>query len=257
MSRSPSFLTRGRSGGVLRLVLDRPPVNVLHIPMLRELAAALAEVPAEEDLRVLLITGQGKTFCAGVDVDDHTEERVEEMLAAFHGVLSRILTLELPTVAAVNGAALGGGLELASACDVIVARAGAKLGQPEVRLGAFPPAAAALLPRLVGRSRALDLILTGRTFPAEEGEAMGLVARTLPAEDFEARVDEYARGLASLSGPVLRLAKRAVVDGLDRSLGDALERAEDLYLEELVTLSDAREGLAAFQEKRPPAWSHA
>lgn len=257
MTSDSPFLRRERAGGVLRLVLDRPPVNVLHVPMLRELAAALAEVPGDGDLRVLVLTGEGKAFCAGVDVADHTEERAEEMLVAFHGVLSRLLSLEIPTVAAVNGAALGGGLELAAACDVVLARAGTKLGQPEVRLGAFPPAAAALLPRLVGRSQALDLILTGRTFPAEEGQAMGLVARTFPAGEFEEGAEAYVRELASLSRPVLGLAKRAVVEGADLSLGEALERAEFLYLEELVTLADAREGLEAFREKRAPAWSHA
>lgn len=256
-SAALEFLRVEPETGVLRLVLDRPPLNVLHVPMLRELKEALTEAGADGGVRVLLLTGAGKAFCAGVDVAEHTADRAETMLRVFHDVLATVLSLEVPVVAAVNGAALGGGLELATACDVVLARAGARLGQPEVRLGAFPPAAATLLPRLLGRSRALDLILTGRTVSAEEAERIGLVARTYAAEIFAEEAAAYARALASLSGPVLRLAKRAVLEALERSLGDGLERAEALYLEELVPLSDAREGLAAFLAKRDPVWSHA
>jgi len=244
-------------GGVRRIVLDRPPLNVLDIAMLRELDEAAAAVQADPAATVLVVTGEGRAFCAGVDVADHTEDRVADMIHAFHAALTRLASLELPVVAVVNGAALGGGLEVALACDVVVAREGAKLGQPEILLGVFPPFAAAALPRLVGRARALDLCLTGRTLVAEEALAWGLVQHVWPKDTFAADAASYVAGLAGLSGPVLRLAKRAVVDGLDAPLGEALHVAERLYLDDLMELDDAREGLAAFLEKRTPVWKGA
>lgn len=246
-----------RCEGVLRLVLDRPPLNVLHVAMLQELEEALAHVSEDPDVRVLVLTGAGRAFCAGVDVADHLPDRVGITLRLFHGIIRRLLELRLPVVAAVNGAALGGGCELLLACDVVLAKAGAKLGQPEIRLGTLPPAAAALLPRRVGPQRALDLILTGRTLEADEARTLGLVTHVLAEDDFEAEVAQYAKNLASLSRPVLELAKRAVVEGLEVPWRSALARAEAVYLNQLVGLADSREGLAAFLEKREPVWSDA
>ncbi|MDP2959431.1 MAG: enoyl-CoA hydratase-related protein, partial [Longimicrobiales bacterium] len=233
------------------------PLNILDIAMLRELDEAVAQVGADPGASVLVITGEGKAFSAGVDVADHTEDRVEEMIHTFHGALARLLALELPTIAALNGAALGGGLEVALACDIALAREGAKLGQPEIQLGVFPPFAAAVLPRLVGRARALELCLTGRVLTAEEARAIALVQHVFPKDSFASDVAAYVAALSSLSPAVLRLAKRAVVDGLDAPVGEALHGAERIYLDELMTLEDAREGLAAFLEKRPPQWKGA
>ena len=242
-------------GRAARITLDRPPVNVLTIAMLEELASAVEEAMKLPETRALVITGAGKAFCAGVDVADHTEDRVEAMIRAFARAVRAIRAAELPVIAVLNGAALGGGLEIALACDMVLARAGAKLGQPEIRLGVFPPVAAALLPRRVGTQRALELILTGRTVTAEEAESMGLVARAVPADDLEAATDEVVGQLAGLSRAVLVLAKRAVVEGLERPLHAALEHADALYLDELMALDDSHEGLAAFLEKREPVWS--
>ncbi len=128
------------------------------------------------------------------------------------------------------------------ACDVVLARAGAKIGQPEIRLGVFPPVAAAYLPRIVGPQAALDLILSGRTIRAEEARELGLVTRVLPPDDFAAEVDRYVASLAGLSLPVLRLAKRAVREGLEKPATRALKRAEALYRHDLMRLEDAPRG---------------
>ncbi len=240
---------------VARVVLNRPPLNVLTIEMLDELVEAIAAASADPATRVVVLTGEGRAFCAGVDVADHTVERVGTMIESFSRAIGALLSMDLPVVAALNGAALGGGLELALACDVVLARAGSKLGQPEIRLGVFPPAAAALLPRRVGVQRALDLVLTGRTVTAEEAAPMGLVTAVLPADDFGAAVNDYVAQVAGLSRPVLALAKRAVIQGLDRPLSAALVGADTLYLNELMALRDPHEGLAAFAEKRAPVWS--
>jgi cyclohexa-1,5-dienecarbonyl-CoA hydratase len=244
-------------GALRRLILDRPPLNVLDIALLRELDDAATGIGADPGAAVLLITGEGKAFCAGVDVADHTADRVEEMIEVLHGCLVRLASLSLPVVGALNGAALGGGLELALACDIVLAREGAKLGQPEIKLGVFPPFASAVLPRRIGAARTLDLCLTGRTILAEEGREMGLVQHVLPRESFASAAEAYAKDLTGLSRPVLRLAKRAVLEGVDAPPAEALHMAERLYLDELMELDDAHEGLAAFLEKRPPQWKGA
>ncbi len=251
------FVKLERNGAVVRLRLDRPPLNILHVPMLREVCAALDEAEADAKCKVVVLTGAGKAFCAGVDVADHTAQRVPEMLPLFHAVIRRLLDVEVAVVAALNGPALGGGCELALACDVVLAREDARIGQPEILLGVFPPAAAVLLPRIVGRQRALELILTGRVFTAPEALQWGLVTEVLPLERFEERVDEWAQQVASLSRPVLRLAKRAVREALDLPVHAGLDRAEDLYLTALMRCADPHEGLAAFLEKRKPVWRDA
>ncbi len=244
-----------RHGSLVRLVLDRPPLNVLDIPMLRDLNEALDELEQDSSVNALVLTGEGRAFCAGVDIADHTADRVDEMIETFHRVIEQLMDLPFPVVAAVNGAALGGGCELALACDVVLAREGAKLGQPEIRLGVFPPAAAVLLPRLVGRQIAADLILSGRVIKAGEAATMGLVSQVIPADDFDSVVKEYMESLSSLSGPVLRITKRALRDGTAGTPTSAMRRVERLYLDELMQIDDAHEGLAAFTEKRAPAWT--
>jgi len=243
-------------GPAARITLDRPPVNVLTIAMLEELAAAVEEAAGHPGARAVVLTGAGKAFCAGVDVADHEADKVDTMIHTFSRAVRTLLDADIPVVAVLNGAALGGGLELALACDVVLARAGAKLGQPEIRLGVFPPAAAALMPRRIGVQRAMDLILTGRTITAEVGAAMGLVSRVAAAAELEAVADEYVGQLTSLSRPVLALARRTVLDGLDRPVDEALRLADERYLDDLMQLDDPREGLAAFEEKRGPVWSH-
>ncbi|RME48549.1 MAG: enoyl-CoA hydratase [Chloroflexi bacterium] len=253
---SYEFVKLEWSEGMARLVLNRPPLNVLNIPMMRELQAALEEVAADDQAKVVVITGDGRAFCAGVDVADHTADRVDEMLHLFHAVIRQVMDLEMPVVAALNGAALGGGWELAMACDMVVARDDAKIGQPEIQLAVFPPAAAVLMPRLIGRQRAMELILTGRTITAAEGRQIGLVNQVFPAEEYPSGVDRFVGQLTALSRPVLRLTKRAVKEGLELGVGPALELTEAIYLSELMRLEDPHEGLAAFMEKRKPVWKN-
>jgi cyclohexa-1,5-dienecarbonyl-CoA hydratase len=247
-------LVRLEPGVVARITLDRPPVNVLTISMLEELAEAVTDAAGRSETKVIVLAGAGKAFCAGVDVKDHTADRVGSMIHAFAAVIRALRDAAVPVVAAVHGPVLGGGCELALACDLVLARDDARLGQPEIRLGVFPPAAAVLLPRLVGRQRALDLLLTGRTVPAQEALQMGLVVQVLPQDGFEQAVAEYAATLAAHSRPVLAMTRRAVIENLERPLVDALDAADQLYLTDLMALHDPHEGLAAFMEKREPVW---
>jgi cyclohexa-1,5-dienecarbonyl-CoA hydratase len=254
MPATANSVRYARTGGIGRLVLDRPPVNVLDLAAMEALQAAIAEAAGDAGLKVLAVSGAGRAFSAGVDVADHTADRVGRMLALFHGAVRQLMALEVPVVALVHGAALGGGCELALACDMVLARDDLKLGQPEIQLAVFPPVAAALLPQLIGRQRALDLVLTGRTIGAAEALRMGLVSRVLSTADFESGTDAALAELASRSGPALRLAKRAVLESTDLPFGPALQQAEELYLNELMQLADVHEGLAAFMEKRAPVW---
>jgi cyclohexa-1,5-dienecarbonyl-CoA hydratase len=255
--KTESFVRVERVGPVVRLTLDRPPLNVLNLPMMEQLRRTVSELSADASIGALLLTGEGRAFCAGVDVADHTADTVDAMLEALHEVFQGLLAFEAPVVVAVNGAALGGGCELLLAADVVLARAGAKIGQPEVRLGVFPPVAAVYLPRIVGRQNAMDLILSGRTITALEAREIGLVTAVIPPEDFADEVQRYVESVASLSAPVLRVAKKAVVEGLERPATKALRRAESLYRHDLMRLDDAHEGLAAFMEKRDPVWKGA
>jgi cyclohexa-1,5-dienecarbonyl-CoA hydratase len=254
---SATFVHVHLEGGVGRIRLGRPPLNVLDLAMMAQLSAAVRRLGADPKVRVVAIAGEGRAFCAGVDVADHSADRVGAMIERFHGAIRDVIALEQPVVALVHGAALGGGCELALACDIVLARDDATLGQPEVKLGVFPPVAAALLPRLVGRQRALELVLSGRTLRAEAARAMGLVSDVVASDRWQAETDDRLQRMAALSGSALRLAKRAVTGGLDLPFAAALSLAEDLYLRELMATADAREGIAAFLEKRTPVWQEA
>jgi len=242
---------------VARLVLARPPLNILNIAMLEEIASALDGLTARGDVRVLLIAAEGKAFSAGVDVEDHVGDRVGPMIAAFHGVFRRLAAFEPPTVAAVRGPALGGGCELAAFCDFVVASEGATFGQPEIKLGLFPPITASAFRTFVRGKKALEMMLLGDTIDALEAARIGLVSRVVPPARLDEAVDEFVGRLASYSGTALRLAKKAYYASVDRPFGEALDRAEEIYLTELMQTKDAHEGLAAFREKRPPRWRDA
>lgn len=242
-------------GGVTHVILDRPPLNILDIGMLHELRSALDEVSREDRTKLVVLGAAGRAFCAGADVRDHLVDRVAEMMAAFQDVLDRLLRMEVPVIAVVNGPALGGGCELLLACDVVLASDASKFGQPEIRLGVFPPAAAALLARRVGPTAAADLVLSGRMIEARDAERIGLVTRVFPHASFATEVGEYVASMSALSGPVLRVAKRALQAAKRLPAEAALERAEALYLHDLLALHDAHEGVAAFLEKRAPVWS--
>ncbi|MFO7749601.1 MAG: enoyl-CoA hydratase/isomerase family protein, partial [Desulfobacteraceae bacterium] len=171
-----------KADNVAKIVLDRPKHNVLDIEMMNQLNSVLAEIAGNDDLKCVVISGEGKSFCAGVEVADHKPEMVDEMVAVFNRIFELVNLIDVPVIAAVKGACLGGGMEVAIACDIIVAADNAVFGQPEVKLGFFPPYAALRLPELVGPARAIEICTTGRNYPAEEAKSMGFVSTTAPLE---------------------------------------------------------------------------
>ncbi len=245
------------AAGVATIILNRPPLNVLNIPMMAELNAALEPLVAENaDLAAIVLRAEGKAFSAGVDVSDHTAEKVGEMIRLFHGIFRKLASTDALTIAAVQGAALGGGCELACFCDIVLASDRAKFAQPEVQVGVLPPVAACILPLQVGIKRAMELTVLGLSMGAAEAERIGLANHVYPAADFEADVDRYLAGIRKLSRPVVRLAKRATYLVTREQILSHLEKVEKLYLDDLMKLADAHEGIAAFMEKREPAWRH-
>jgi cyclohexa-1,5-dienecarbonyl-CoA hydratase len=247
-------LTVSVSASVARLVLRNPPLNVIDIPMMEELAQVLGEIEARSDVFVIVLSGEGKAFSAGVDVVAHTPDKVEGMLLKFHSVIRALVASKKVTVAAVQGHCLGGGAELAMICDMAYTMASAQWGFPEIKLGCYPPVACTALAALVGQKRAAELILTGRTISGAEAGEMGLANRAVPDEELAAVVDHTVKELRGLSPAALAVTKKAIYAWDAMHFDKGLARAEKIYLEELMKTVDAQEGIRAFMEKSVPKW---
>ena len=250
---SNEFVRLAVADGVARLTLDRPPLNVITIAVMLELQAALDALAHEPGLHALVIQGAGRAFSAGVDVGEHLGETYEPMLAEFHAVFERLAALAVPTVAVVHGRAQGGGCELAAFCDFVLAANTAELGFPEIRLGVFPPVAAAVLPQWLGARTMLRLVLTGELISAAEALALGLASQVVPESELDTATEVLLARLRGLSAAALRATRRAMwaAEGGWRA---RLARAEAIYRDELMATHDATEGLRAFLEKREAAW---
>ena len=256
-SRIYQSINVGHFGPVYSIELNKPPLNILDIPMMEEIVAALEEADTDAGLRVLVFRGAGeKAFSAGVSIQDHTPERIEQMIRQFHGIFRRLAKTEKVTVAAVHGHCLGGGFELAAMCDLVVAAENSQFGQPEIKLGQLAPVGIILLPYLIGYRKAAELLLTGANLTAQQAQSLGLVNRIAPPKELEERTDELLRELLEQSGSALRLTKTILrrVAGLD--FEKALSESEHFFLKTLAKTEDAKEGVFAFLEKRTPQWTH-
>jgi cyclohexa-1,5-dienecarbonyl-CoA hydratase len=241
---------------VASIVLNRPPVNVINQEMLDELHAAWNEV---EDLKtqVVVFSGAGNAaFSAGVDIADHMPDRIGPSLKKFHELILKMRKSDCITIAAIHGHTLGGGAELAMMCDFIIAADDSQIGQPEISLACYPPAAAAHLPAAIGLHKASEMVLLGEPIDAARAEKLGLVNKVVRPLDLDAEVDSYVDKLLSKSSVALALAKRAIRDAVGDQFEKALARSEDVYLKELVKTEDMVEGVRSFIEKRPPSWKN-
>ncbi len=254
---SPTRLSRitvDIHGPVARINLSNPPLNVIDIPMMEELAQALTELESNQGISAIVIGGAGQAFSAGVDVAAHAPDAVETMLTRFHAVIRTIISSPKVAIAAVHGHCLGGGAELAMVCDLVYTAESAIWGFPEIRLGCYPPVAVTALAALVGHKHAADLILTGRSISGAEAANIGLANRAVAESLVESVVREATDRVAQLSPAALTITKKAIYAWDSMHFDKGLARAEKIYLDELLKTEDAREGIEAFLEKRKPAW---
>jgi cyclohexa-1,5-dienecarbonyl-CoA hydratase len=240
---------------VVRLKLTNSPLNVIDLQMAVELAEGFAQLESRSDISIVVLEGDARAFSAGVDVKAHLPEQIHEMLTRFHAVIRAVVASRHVTIAVVGGACLGGGAELALVCDMVYTSRDAIWGFPEIKLGCYPPVATVALAALVGQKRASELILTGRQISGDEAVAIGLANRSARTEELETVVQETLAQLREMSPAALAHAKKAIYAWDAIHFDKGLARAEKIYLDELISTADAREGIIAFLDKRPPKWT--
>jgi len=250
------YLKFASSDGVARITLDRPKFNMMNIDMMIELNGLLEGFVSDTELKCVVIGAQGKHFCTGVEVADHKPENVDDMIATFNRIFELLEQIEVPVVATVQGFCLGGGMELAIACDVIVAERSAKFGQPEIKVGFFPPYAAIRLPHLVGPAKAIEICTTGKFYSAAEAQTFGMVAHVAEDGQLAETADGIVKEIQANSPLIIRLNKRAVRQHLGMNFKQALEGVSDLFLNTLMKSEDTLEGIASYEEKRKPEWKN-
>jgi len=248
-------ITYEKKNKVATITLNTPPLNWLTISMMKEINDALIDARKDASLQMLIFGHAGeKAFSSGVDVADHTEDKVDEMIEVFHRMFRHMTEIDIPTVAVINGVALGGGCELISFCDMVIASERSRIGQPEIAVGVFPPVAAAWFPKIIGLKKTYELLLTGKMLSAKESEAIGLVNTVIPTEGFQEGVEKFLAEFLNKSRPVAIWTKRAIKAGLDLDFPQALRASEIIYMNGCMATKDAKEGVAAFLEKRKPVW---
>jgi cyclohexa-1,5-dienecarbonyl-CoA hydratase len=251
---SPRHIRYSVAGGIAGITLNRPPANVLSIDLLEDVNRALELLEYQRDVKLIVIRAEGKYFSAGLELNDHLGDRGYLMLEAFRRVFENLAKTDKPTLSVVTGPALGGGSLLAAACDMCLAAASAKFGHPEIKGGVFNAVAAVLLPRLVGRKRAFEMLYSGASVTAAEAERIGLITRAVADERLEADAAALIQRFREASAAVLQFTRAAIAGALDLSLPEAMRHAENVYLNQLMASDDAAEGLRAIAEKRRPAW---
>ncbi len=244
-------ITFEKKGKTATITLNTPPSNWLTISMMKEINEALIDVKQDASIQMLIFDHAGeKAFCDGVDVADHTPDKVDEMIDVFHRMFRHLSEMDLTTVALINGRSLGGGCELMAFCDIVVASEKSRVGQPEIAVGVFPPVAAAWFPKIIGLQKTYELLLTGKVLGAKDAQAIGLVTAVLPAENFKAEAEKYLADFLSKSRPIAMWTKRAIKAGLNLDFVQALKASEIIYNKGCMATDDAKEGINAFLEKR-------
>ncbi len=244
-------ITFEKKGKTATITLNTPPSNWLTISMMKEINEVLIDVKQDASIQMLIFDHAGeKAFCDGVDVADHTPDKVDEMIDVFHRMFRHLSEMDLTTVALINGRSLGGGCELMAFCDIVVASEKSRVGQPEIAVGVFPPVAAAWFPKIIGLQKTYELLLTGKVLGAKDAQAIGLVTAVLPAENFKAEAEKYLADFLSKSRPIAMWTKRAIKAGLNLDFVQALKASEIIYNKGCMATDDAKEGINAFLEKR-------
>ena len=241
---------------VARITFARPPLNILNIAMMREIGAALNDCAERRELAAIVFDAAEGTraFSAGVAIEEHVAETVFKMLDSFHSIFRSLNQIAKPVVAVIDGPALGGGCEIVAACDIVIASERARFGQPEIKLGVFPPVAAVILPRIIGEKKAREMILLGEVVDAHEALRLGLVNYVVPSGELNQQTEAVLTKLREFSSVSLQFTRTALDLGRTGDFESALTGVENLYLNELMKTEDATEGVQSFMEKRKPEW---
>jgi cyclohexa-1,5-dienecarbonyl-CoA hydratase len=251
----PAIAWLEEEGSLIRIRLARPKANIVDSAMMRALELHFAEHTMNGDAKAVILDAEGPNFSFGASVEEHMPGKCCDMLADFHRLVKTILACPVPVIAAIKGQCLGGGLELALAANFIFAAKDTMLGQPEIKLGVFAPAASCLLPERIGRARAEELLFSGNSVDAAEALDLGIVNRVTD-DPTGAAIDWFKNSLATLSASSVRFSVRASRRGAADRIGVALDYVQRLYLDELMSTRDAVEGLEAFVGKRPAKWEN-
>lgn len=255
-NESSTVLRRSDGDGVEIVVLRNPPVNALATTVLADLGTVVGGIEAANDVRAVVVTGDGAYFSAGADLKEMMGidgARAEQVVRTGQELFGRIARLGPPVIAAINGLAVGGGLELALACDIRIASDAAKLGAPEVGFGLMPAyGGTQRLPRLVGPAKACELLFTGNLVHAAEALRIGLVNRVVPSGQELRAARDMAHAIAGRAPIAVAAAKRALWDGLDQALSEGIEIERRAFATAVLPSTDLREGVRAFTERRPP-----
>ncbi len=238
---------------VARITLNNPPLNIIDVKMMEELRAVLEQVEGRPEISAIIFAGSERAFSAGVEIAEHTADKVRDTLAAFHSLIRSIVATRKLTIASVRRHCLGGGAELALMCDVVYTSTDSVWGFPEIKLACYPPVASVALSAIVGQKLAAEMVLTGRTLSGPEAFAARLVNAV--ADDPETLVAECIQRVSQLSPSAIAITKKAFYAWDAIHFDKGLVRAEQIYFDELMKTADAHEGIAAFMERRRPNWT--
>ncbi|MFX1321418.1 MAG: enoyl-CoA hydratase/isomerase family protein [Promethearchaeota archaeon] len=239
-----------------KITFNNGPLNILTINMMEQINNALEGFLKDESLKAVIFDHNGKAFSAGVDIADHIGEKAPKMIKEFHGIFRNLYKLKCPTIASIKGAALGGGCEIATFCDVVISSDKAKFGQPEIKVGVLPPIAVLAFPQIIGNKKAFELIMLGEIIDAKEAYRLGISNHVFPFESYEQQFREFLKSFDDISTIILQYTKKAFIKALGIDFKAKLDEIEEFYLKEIMSTHDANEGLQAFLEKRSPNWQN-
>ncbi len=255
-ARQFKFIVFDVSTAIAHITLNHAPYNLLTVPMMTELAEAIESLNGRGDIKCILLDSSQKVFSLGISREDSKPDRVFQTLDAFNHVFQAISEISKPLIVVVNGQAVGAGSELVAFGDMIIATPNAKFAQPEVKLGVFPPFASIMLPMLIGPKKTYELILTGQPLSADDALALGLVNKVVAEADLKNAVSEVLSRIVEFSGPVLEMTKKVIQGSIGLPLQQAIKKSQDIYLNQLMDLEDAQEGVRAVLENRKPVWKN-
>jgi len=254
--QAPKFIACKEKEGMFQIFLNHPPMNAFNADMVEEINRALSELLYRTDLKVVVFLTTGKTFCGGIAPEDLTDDRSYQLIEAMGRMFEQLQTLNVPVLSLIQGMAMGAGFELVMFSDLAIATESAKFGLPDIHAGLIPAFACNVLQRIIPPKKAAELIFTGATITSREAREYGLINLVVPDDKLAEHAGTLVRKLLQFSAPVLQLAKKSMVQVQGKPLEESLRTIEEIYLNELLALDDAKEGIKAYVEKRKPVWKN-